>query len=143
STIQLSAAGSVSGLTKLGISGSQQARAHIFGAKPSRRCPQDVTLATIENSFLGRISVSHGITCNYGLSFMKRAFKCRTLETQIHSLITSKPNTSLRRSFLARFAGTSNSSTQSIMATVVTNAGVQTSNESTSLSHIASQRTRS
>src|SRR5436189_1927575 len=139
STIRLAVGGRVSGLTKHGILGSQEAKAHIFGAKPNRRCLRGMTLATIENLFLDRTPVSPGIICKSGPRFMKHAFKCRTLETQIHSLITSKPNTSLRRSYSARFAGTSNSSTQSVMATAVKSVGVQTSNESTSPSHIVSR----
>src|SRR4029434_7404686 len=116
--ILLLAAGSDSGLTKLGISASRLARAHIFGVKQNRRCRLVGTSATIESLFLDKTSASHGITCNCGPSFMKRVLKSRTWEMQIRLLITSKRNTNLRRSCLALFVGTSNYSTQSIMATV-------------------------
>src|SRR5215216_2839800 len=115
SKIRLLAAESDSGLTKHGILGSQEARARIFGAKPNRRCRPDETSATIESLLLDKTSASHGITCNYGPSFMKRVLKSQMWETQTHLLITSKRNTNLRRSCLARFAGTSKYSTQSIM----------------------------
>src|SRR5215813_1821888 len=136
SKIPLLAGGSVFGLTKLGILGSQQARVHTFGAKPNRRCFRGMISTIIESLFLDRTSVSHGIICNYGLNFMKHALKYPMWETRIRSLIISKRNTNLRRSCLARFVGTSNSSTQSVMATVATSAGVQTSAESTSPQHI-------
>src|SRR5213080_2560026 len=131
SKIRLSVRGLVFGLTKHGILGSQEARAHIFGVKQNRRCRPDVTSATIKNLFLDRTSASHGVICNYGPRFMKRVLKSRMWEMRTHWRITSKPNTSLRHSFLARFAGTSNSSTQSVMASEVKSIGVQTSKEST------------
>ena len=141
SKIRLLAAGSDSGLTKLGISASRLARAHIFGVKQNHRCHPVGTSATIESLFLDKTSVSHGITCNYGPSFMKRVFKSRTWEMRTHLLITSKRNTNLHRSCLAPFVGTSNYLTKSVMATAVKNAGVQTSAESTSPLPIVSPRT--
>src|SRR6266403_3760983 len=132
SKILLLAAGSDSGLTKLGILASRVARAHIFDVKQNRRCRPVGTSATIESLFLDKISASHGITCNYGPNFMKRVFKSRMWEMRTRLLITSKRNTNLRRNCLALFVGTSNYSTQSMMATAVNYAGVQTSTESTS-----------
>src|SRR5712675_3614751 len=76
--IRLLAAESDSGLTKLGISASQVARAHIFGVKQNRRCRPVAISATIESLFLDKTSASHGITCNYGPSFMKRGLKSLT-----------------------------------------------------------------
>lgn len=114
-----------------------------FRREAETTLPPGMTLATIENLFLDRTPVSPGIICKSGPRFTKPALKCHASEMRTHWLITSKRNTSLRRSFLAPFAGTSNSSTKLIMATAVKSAGVQTSKESTSLSHIASQRTRS
>src|SRR5262245_29422807 len=90
SKIRLLAAASGSGLTKRGILASRPARAHIFGAKRNQHCRRDATSATIENMFLGRTSALHGITCNYGPSFMKRVLKSRTWEMRTHLLITSK-----------------------------------------------------
>src|SRR6266702_8017640 len=129
--IRLLAAASDSGLTKLGILASRAARAHIFGLKRNRHCRLGRTLATIESLFSDKTSVLHGITCNYGPNVMKRVLKSRTWEMRTRLLITSKRNTNLRRSCLARFVGTSNYSTQSIMATAVKNTGVQTLAEST------------
>ena len=143
SKIRLSAAGSDSGLTKRGTWGSRQARGHISGAKRNQRCHQGATSATIESLFLDKTSASHGITCNYGPSFMKRVLKSRMLEMQTRSLITSKRNTNLRRNSLALFVGTSNCSAQSIMATTLKNTGVQTLPESTSPLRTASPHTRS
>src|SRR4029450_4266701 len=80
STIRLSAAASDSGLTKRGILGSRQARAHIFGAKRNQHCRLGATSATIENLFLDKTSVLRGTTCSYGPSFMKRVLKSRMWE---------------------------------------------------------------
>src|SRR6185436_1461491 len=143
SKIRLLAAGSDSGLTKLGISASRLAKAHIFGAKQNRRCHLARTSATIGSLFLDKTSASHGITCNFGPSFMKRVSKSRMWETRTRLLITSKRNTNLRRSCLALFVGTRNYSTQSILATVVKNGGVQTLAELTLPLPIASPHTRS
>src|SRR6266576_6796187 len=123
--IRLLAAGSDSGLTKLGIWGSRLAKAHIFDVKQNPRCRPVGISATIESLFLDKTSASHGITCNYGPSFMKRVLKSRMWEMRTRLLITSKRNTNLRRKCLALFVGTSNYSTQSMMATAVNYAGVQ------------------
>jgi len=128
--------------SRRGILASQQVRAHIFGAKPNRRCHPDATSMIIANLFLGRMPVSPGIICKSGPNFMKRGLKCRTLATQIHSLTTSKRNISSRRSSLAPFAGTNSSSARSVMATVIMFNGVKTSAESTSPRLIASRHTR-
>src|SRR4030095_4798899 len=127
SKIRLSAAGSDSGLLKLGISAFRPARDHIFGVKQNPRCHLARTSAIIESLFLDKTSASHGITCNYGPSFMKRVLKSLTWEMPTRLLITSKRNTNLRRSCLALFVGTSNYLTKSILATIVKNDGVQIS----------------
>src|SRR5947208_17152735 len=82
-----------SALTKLGISASRVARAHIFGVKQNRRCRPVGTSATIESLFLDKTSASHGIICNYGPNFMNLVFKSRTWEMRKLLLITSKANT--------------------------------------------------
>src|SRR5215471_4085666 len=97
STIRLSVHGWVFGLTKHGILDSPEARVHIFGVKPNRRCLPGAISTTTVNSFLDRTSVLHGIICNYGPSFMRPVLKFHAWETQTHSLITSKRNTNLRR----------------------------------------------
>src|SRR4030095_13856860 len=143
SKIRLLAAGSDSGLTKLGILVSRAARVHIFGVKQNRRYRLAKTLATIGSLFLDKTSASHGITCNCGPSFMKGVFKYRTWETRTRSLITSKRNTNLRRSFLPLFVGTSKYSTQLMMATAGKHTGGQTLPESTSPLPTVSPHTRS
>ena len=52
-----------------------------------------------------------GITCNSGRSFTKRASSCRASATPTRLAISSRRNTNSSRSFLARCAGTSSSST--------------------------------
>src|SRR6266513_5207044 len=121
-----------SGLTKLGISASRVARAHIFDVKQNRRCRPVGVSATIESLFLDKTSASRGITCNFGPSFMKAVLKFLMWEMRTPSLITWKRNINLRRSCLGPFVGTSNYSTRSIMASDVKNIGVQTLVESTS-----------
>ena len=143
SKIRLLAAGSDSGLTKLGILVSRAARVHIFGVKQNRRYRLAKTLATTESLFLDKTSASPGITSNYGPRFTKRVSKSRMWEMRTPSLITWKRNTNLRRSSLALFVGTSNYSTQLIMASAVKNTGVQTSSESTSPLPTVSPRTPS
>src|SRR5437763_9821783 len=88
--IRLLAAGSDSGLTKLGIWAFRLAKAHIFDVKQNPRCRPVGTSATIESLFLDKTSASHGITCNCGRSVMKRVLKSRTWEMRIRWLITSK-----------------------------------------------------
>src|SRR5438874_2461910 len=132
----------VFGLTKHGILVSQQARGHIFGAKQNRHYLPGATSTITGNSSLDRTPVSRGIICKFGRSFTRRGSKCQTWEMWTPSLITSKQNTSLHRSSLALFAGTSNYSAQSATASVVTSTGVQTSKESTSRRLIASRLTR-
>src|SRR5215470_344122 len=105
SKIRLLAAGSDSGLPKLGTSASRAAKVHIFGVKQNRPCHPVGASATIESLFLDKTSASHGITCNYGPSFMKGVFKSRTWETRTRLLITLKRNTNLRRTSLALFVG--------------------------------------
>src|SRR5215813_12899975 len=141
--IRLLAVGSDSGLTKLGTSASRVAKAHISDVKQNPRCRPVGTSATIESLFLGKTSASHGITCNYGPSFMKGVFKFRTWEMRTRLPITLKPNTSLRRNSLELFVGTSKYSTQSIRATAVKKTGVQTLAESTLPLPTASPHTRS
>ena len=143
SKIRLLAAGSDSGLTKLGILASRVAKARIFGLKRNRRCRLGRTLTTIESLSWDKTSASRGITSNCGLSFTKRVLKFRMWEMRIPSLTTWKRNTNLRRSCLVLFVGTSNYSTQSIMASALTNTGVQTSTESTSPLLTVSPHTRS
>src|SRR5262249_37713688 len=126
-----------------GISASRGARVHIFGVKQNPCCHLVKTSATIENLSWDKTSASHGIICNYGLSFMKRVSKSRTWEMRTRLLITSKPNTNLRRNSSGLFVGTSNYLTKSILASAVKNAGVQTSAESTSPLLTVSPHTRS
>src|ERR1041385_9512001 len=143
SKIRLLAAGSDFGLTKLGTSASQAAKARIFDKKQNPRCRRAGTSATIASLFWDKTSASHGITCNCGLSFMKDVFKFRTWETRTRSLTTSKRNTNLHRNSLALSGGTSNYLTPSILAMAQQKIGAQTLPESTSLLPIVSPHTRS
>ncbi len=112
-------------------------------AVPNRRCRPGATLAIIGNLFSGRMPASPGIICKCGRSFMKRASRFRAWETQIHSPTMSKRNTNLRRNYSARFAGTNNCSTTSVIPTAEAFAGVKTSAGSTSPQPIVSHHTRS
>src|SRR6266446_10653368 len=67
-------------LTKHGILVSQQAKVHIFGAKPNQRYLPGTISTTTGNSSLGRTPVSRGIIFKFGRSFTKRASKCQTWE---------------------------------------------------------------
>jgi hypothetical protein len=143
SRIRLSVDASAFALTRRVNLDCLRAKGHTFGAKPNRRYRRDVTSMIIANSFLGRTSVLRGVICNFGPSSTKPASKCLEWETQTHSLITSKRSTNLPRSYSERFAGISNSSARSAMATAITLNGVQTSAGSTSPQHIVSHHTRS
>src|SRR5436190_23144475 len=106
SSLRLLARASVIGLTRHGILVSQEARVHIFGARPNLHCRQGAIAAIIVNSFLGRMPALHGGICKCGPNFTKRAFKCHAWETPIPSRITSKRNTNLPRNSSPRFVGT-------------------------------------
>ena len=116
SRIRPSAGDSVFGLTRRGILVCQRAKGHIFGLKPKLRCRPDATSAITGNLFSGRMPALPGVICKCGPSFTKRVSKCREWETLTPSLTTSKRNTNLHRNYSARFAGTSNSSATSVIA---------------------------
>src|SRR5437870_13499672 len=85
SNLRLLARASVIGLTRHGTLVSQEARVHIFGARPSLPCRQGAISAIIGNSFLGRTPALPGGFCECGPNFMKHAFKCHAWETPIPS----------------------------------------------------------
>src|SRR5205814_10169734 len=80
--IRLLAAGSDSGLTKLGIWASRLARAHILDVKQNPRCRPVGTSETIESLFLDKTSASNVITCICGRSVIKRVLNFRMWDMQ-------------------------------------------------------------